>query len=250
MQRPRLTLVILNLTLLTLLASSCGSPPATDIAEESQIHSSPIATTDTPIALPPITATAVPSNTPIAPPPITPSAAESNTPIAPPPPRGTDTVQPPRQDKAPCQEPVHDGFQGIRDVDWTTLGCPSALPSIDVVMAKEGFEGGQMIWREDSRQIYVRYNSGSWRTFPDSWNEGQPEFSCPDIGTQNPPVPVRGFGKVWCEYSDVRNELGMAKNKERGFRGSIQDFLTGGHIIRMDTGKVYVLYPTGDWVGR
>ena len=234
MPRPRLTLVILNLALLTLLASSCGSPVATDIAEESQIRSTPIAPTDTPIAPPPTTATAAPPNTPIAPPPLP----------------GTATVRPPKPEKAPCQEPVHDGFQGIRDVDWGALGCPSALPSINVVMAKEGFEGGQMIWREDNRKIYVRFSSGGWKAFSDSWVEGQPEFSCPDLGTQSPPVPGRGFGKVWCEQSDVREQLGWAKNEEQGFRGIVQDFLTGGHIIQMDKGRVFILYPAGTWVDR
>ena len=107
-----------------------------------------------------------------------------------------------------------------------------------------------MIWREDAGQIYVRYNSGSWIGFSDTWNEGQPEYSCPNIGTTSPPVPKRGFGKIWCEHADVRSQLGWARNEEQGFHGNIQDFLTGGHIIQMDTGRIFVLYPTGTWVDR
>lgn len=190
--------------------------------------------------VPTATSTPTPTITPSAPPPVTPTMTLS----APRPP----TPMVPSQSS--CQVPVYSGFQSIHGVDWNTLGCPSAAPSTSVLMAKESFEGGQMIWREDYRQIYVRYDSGSWRSFSDSWNEGQPEFSCPDMGTQSPPVPGRGFGKVWCEQSDVREQLGWAKNEEQGFRGIVQDFLTGGHIIQMDTGRIFILYPAGTWVDR
>lgn len=151
------------------------------------------------------------------------------------------------QPQKTCQIEIDRAFQSIQDVNWTALGCPSARAA-SVWMGKEGFEGGQMLWREDRQEIYVRYSSGGWSAHDDTWREGQPEFSCPERGTTSPPVPKRGFGKVWCSNAKVRNGLGQAQSEEQGFTGIIQDMANGGHLIKTDTGRIIVLYPNGQWV--
>ncbi len=95
-------------------------------------------------------------------------------------------------------------------------------------MAQEHFEYGQMFWREDNDRITVLYNAGTWALYRDIWNEGDPEYSCPEIApSQCPPTPRRGFGKIWCTYPAVRQRLGWATNYERGFHGTVQDFEQG-----------------------
>jgi hypothetical protein len=111
-------------------------------------------------------------------------------------------------------------------------------------MAVEDFQSGRMIWRSNNRQIYVLYNNGRWAAYNDTWREGQAEFAC---GTaQSPPTPKRGFGKVWCNNSDVRQGMGDATNAEWGDTSTIQDF-TGGLIISLNSGRTYIFYDDGTW---
>jgi len=116
-------------------------------------------------------------------------------------------------------------------------------------MAQEHFERGQMFWREDNDRITVIYNNGSWAMYRDIWNEGDPEYSCPDANTpaQSPPTPRRGFGKIWCTYPAVRQGLGWATDYERGFHGTVQDF-DRGTILRTDAGETYILFGDGAWI--
>jgi len=83
-----------------------------------------------------------------------------------------------------------------------------------------------MFWREDNDRIAVLYNNGSWAWHRDIWNEGDPEYSCPDTNTpaQSPPTPRQGFGKIWCTYPTVRRGLGWATDYKRGFHGAVQGF--------------------------
>ncbi|MEA3309944.1 MAG: hypothetical protein U9Q70_10590, partial [Chloroflexota bacterium] len=109
------------------------------------------------------------------------------------------------------------------------------------------FAGGEMFWREGNDLIYVLYSNGSWVAYSNFWQEGDPEFSCPNIApSQSPPTPWRGFGKIWCAYDNVRSGLGSATDTERGFNGTLQDF-ESGLVLRLDTGATYILYSDGDW---
>lgn len=150
----------------------------------------------------------------------------------------------------PCRIALQDSFRRLSNVDWSVLGCPTTPASSGIWMAKEGFQAGQMFWRDDNEEIYARHAAGHWERFVNQWYEGQPEFSCPALGSTSPPVPKRGFGKIWCENPVTRDQLGWALNEESGFYGTVQDFETGGHIIQTDTGRTYVFYPTGAWVER
>lgn len=97
--------------------------------------------------------------------------------------------------------------------------CPISQNSVE--MAYQPFEGGLMIWRGDTRQIYVLFNTQSYETHNDTWQAGESlEYSQP------PPAgrlqPVRGFGKVWLEWSHVRSLLGWATAAEQGYTGTVE----------------------------
>ena len=115
-------------------------------------------------------------------------------------------------------------------------------------MAQQHFERGQMLWREDTDRILAVHNSWIWGSYQDIWYEGDPDYSCPDNSTpmESPPTPKRGFGKIWCTYSEVRAGLGWATDGERGFDGTVQNFERGS-ILRTDTGDTYVLFDNGTW---
>ena len=49
------------------------------------------------------------------------------------------------------------------------------------------------------------------------WEEGDPTFACNPIGgeAESPPLPRRGFGKLWCTYPDIQETLGTVVKEER-----------------------------------
>ena len=108
-----------------------------------------------------------------------------------------------------------------------------------------------MFWREDNKLVYVMYGDGTWQSFEDTWEEGDPEYSCPDGRTQavTPPTPKRGFGKVWCAQPAVRNRLGNATSDEIGNNRWVQDFENGVMFLIPERGgrPVTLVETTGRW---
>jgi hypothetical protein len=118
-------------------------------------------------------------------------------------------------------------------------GCPTAS-SISVYGAFQKFEtnpenpnpharmGAFMIWRSDTRRIYALgfgsesgypTQNGRWlSSYNDLWDESQPSVH-PDCASMTAPtgyqLPVRGFGKVWCENGLwASDRLGWPRDRE------------------------------------
>ncbi|RLC98925.1 MAG: hypothetical protein DRI77_03940 [Chloroflexi bacterium] len=197
-------------------------------------------TTNTPISP---SASPIPSDTD------TPSPPSTTTSDTPPP---TVTPQPtstplPTETPTPACPAVTGPFASIWQSEQARLGCATGAAH-DSWMAQQHFEWGQMFWREDTDNMLAVHNSGIWGSYQDIWHEGDPEYSCSDSAPEeSPPTPKRGFGKIWCTYTEVRNGLGWATDGERGFNGTVQDFERGA-IIRTDSGETYVLFDDGDWL--
>jgi len=91
--------------------------------------------------------------------------------------------------------------------------------------AMQNFEGGYMLWREDSGKIYVLTDpdgkrcGGDLQEFTDEWDDSQPETD----PAYRPPVnstavqPKRGFGLLWRTDEDVREALGWGLTTEVGY---------------------------------
>ena len=126
------------------------------------------------------------------------------------------------------------------------LGCPLTPGRDPIATAYAPFEGGQMLWREDNAVIYVLTNDGRWAQYDDLWREGDAEFTCGEPA--NPPTPVRGFGRVWCDQPAVRRGLGAATAAEIGDAGGrAQDFVNG-MILAAPDGSLFVLVgETATW---
>jgi hypothetical protein len=133
------------------------------------------------------------------------------------------------------------------------IGCAYAYPS-DRQIAHQPFQNGAMFWVQG---IGSRLGSGiivvirdpatgamTWRTYNNTWYDGQPES-----GGETPPPglyePVRGFGKIWRDYPDVRAALGWATAPELGNQGEYYGFERGALLLVRDTDRVYVLYHDG-----
>jgi hypothetical protein len=142
-----------------------------------------------------------------------------------------------------CQQATLSSLLDAWRANQADLGCPTdgGRSSLGVVL--ESFERGRMIWRSDIGRIYVLYNDGRWQSFADTWQEGDADFSC---GTpQSPPTPKRGFGRVWCDYEQVRQGLGSATNAEWGTSAAVQAFEDG--LIIQTGGRTHVMRDNGTW---
>ena len=126
------------------------------------------------------------------------------------------------------------------------LGCPLNPGRDPLTTAYAPFAGGQMLWREDNAVIYVLTNDGRWAQYDDLWREGDATFTCGEPA--NPPTPVRGFGRVWCDQPAVRRGLGAATAAEIGDAGGrAQDFVNG-MILAAPDGSLFVLVgETATW---
>jgi hypothetical protein len=114
--------------------------------------------------------------------------------------------------------------------EYIASECP--LTHDYVPAAYEPFEGGYMVWRGDTREIYVLYDDGRYKTYyeiyQDTWNEGEPI----NIEETPPPgllAPVRGFGKLWASQPGVRDILGWATTEEIGYTMLIETVRVGRH---------------------
>jgi serine/threonine-protein kinase len=171
------------------------------------------------------TSTTVPSPTP--------TVRATSTPVVP-----TDTPQPTCPDVTGTFASLWQQYQG-------RLGC-ATRGVYSIWTAYEPFEGGWMVWREDTDEIWVLYHNHVWESFPNQWYEGDPTYTCPDIApNQSPPTPLRGFGKLWCTHAGVRNQLGNALSAETGSDSLLQDF-DRGVIVKTGFGT-YVLYADQTW---
>jgi len=100
-------------------------------------------------------------------------------------------------------------------------GCPSG-EAREVEAAYEEFEGGIMVWRGDTREIYVFYDDGTASYFLEANYAGMPERPADAMPPLDRYAPVSGFGRVWSNAPGVRDRLGWALMTEQGYTMTIQ----------------------------
>ncbi|MDI9548166.1 MAG: hypothetical protein QM346_11280 [Chloroflexota bacterium] len=134
------------------------------------------------------------------------------------------------------------------DQTKSDLGYALQETSESIPAAYQSFEHGTLIWRGDNLSILALFDDGSWKAFPDTWEEGEPEFdldiSAPD-GLQQ---PMRGFGKVWRTEEEVQARLGWALDKEQGYSAFVHSFERGFLMGSPVGARVFV--EVGDEEGR
>lgn len=133
--------------------------------------------------------------------------------------------------------------------------------------AEMPFEGGHMFSVSfPSKRIWVVMGSkrgawtgtGTWREYIDTWQNGEPDFSCPKQA-EYPKQPIRGFGRVWCNNPEVPAALGWAFFQEQwpddiSPGSGIQRFqeFEGGFIFRDSDGwtnrLAYVCFKNGKFI--
>ena len=114
------------------------------------------------------------------------------------------------------------------------MGCALDIATFNPIGINEFGPGPEydrfMLWFSDETQIYVLYPDNKWETFPDTWEEGEATFSCNPLGGEedSPPLPRRGFGKLWCSDPNLQDVMGTVEREERLCQHAVlQQFETG-----------------------
>ncbi|GEM_PF-1800064 len=161
-------------------------------------------------------------------------------------PAGQITPAPERAEEAAAGCPEPRGEAALLARQLPELGCPLEKGR-SVFMASQPFQRGRMLWRSDTRTIYVLFQDGTWQAFADTWQEGQP--------TQDPTLvppaglyqPIRGFGRLWREeLGGPDAAIGWATAPESGRSGRVQRW-TRGLLLGFGLADRVVLLADGRW---
>jgi hypothetical protein len=102
-----------------------------------------------------------------------------------------------------------------------------------IQVAEQLFEHGRMFWLQPTQEIWVLIvtseGRGTWLVYEDTFVEGEPETDPAIVAPDGLLQPERGFGKLWREVQQVRDELGWAVTPEFGYV-SRYEYHAGGTV--------------------
>ena len=136
------------------------------------------------------------------------------------------------------------------------MGCPVAKATFDPIAIDEFGPGPKfdrfMLWFGTELTIYVLYPDGTYKTFPDTWKEGDPTFTCNPVGgkAKSPPLPRRGFGKIWCTEPGLQETMGMVLREERLCQHAVLQKFEAGRMLACfedATVRYFRLLDNGTW---
>jgi hypothetical protein len=136
------------------------------------------------------------------------------------------------------------------------MGCATSEAVFDSIGFNEFGDGPDydrfMLWFSMENTIYVLLPDGNWETHPDTWDESQPEFNCNPYGgePQSPPLPRRGFNKVWCEHSEIQLVMGPVPREERLCQHAVLQPFEQGRVLACfedATVRYFQIRDDGSW---
>ncbi len=137
------------------------------------------------------------------------------------------------------------------------MGCPQADATVEQVAINEFGEGPDynrfMLWFGNEQQIYVLQPDGAWLAYTDSWADSEPEILCNPDGLDpatSPPLPRRGFGKLWCGVASVREVMGSIDREERLCQHAVVQRFDQGRLLACfedATIRYFRLLSDGSW---
>jgi hypothetical protein len=145
-----------------------------------------------------------------------------------------------------CSVVPSGGFGALFNTDPTIkqqLGCPVSASNFQQGGAAQNYQFGFMIWTAGvPGYVYVFNANGTFTRYLDSFVEGVDPVS----GGEVPPSPdlfepVRGFGKVWRTYPEVRSSMGWATGGESSGTATTLDFQNGALLNINTRGDILVL---------
>ena len=90
-----------------------------------------------------------------------------------------------------------------------------------------------MFWLQPTNQIWVlkitSEGHGTWEIYEDTFVDGEPETDPSLVPPEGRYQPERGFGKLWRESGNLREELGWGVTPEFGYVSNYE-YHAGGTI--------------------
>ena len=117
------------------------------------------------------------------------------------------------------------------------LGCALTAAGFDAVALNEFGPGPDynrfMLWFSSENQIYVLQPDKTWQVYADTWTEEQETFTCNPLGGEatSPPLPRRGFGKIWCTVEGLQELMGTVEREERLCQHTVTQRFTHGRLV-------------------
>jgi hypothetical protein len=186
--------LLLCLSMLIIAISACQGPPPTVIY---------IVISPTPETTEVVEAASAPTTTATGETVESPSATAAPQETATPTDLPTDTPLPPTQ--GPTELPP---------------GFPTPVRQ-SIQVAEQLFEHGRMFWLQPTMQIWVLKitieGHGTWEIYEDTFKDGDPENDPSLVPPDGRYQPQRGFGKLWRESGNLRQELGWGVTPEFGY---------------------------------
>jgi hypothetical protein len=218
--RPRTPRVWLVLVVASFWLAACGSPEATPTPTATPLPATATATvTPVPIEAIPTTIPATPT--------IVPVGAGAATP---------EVSVPAVEEGSNCSVEYDLDLVGYQNLQQR-LGCALSKATYDPVAINEFGEGPEysrfMLWFSQDLEIFVLLPDGTWQAYLDTWADDQPEISCNPLNTSptSPPLPRRGFGKLWCTVDGLQEQLGLIDREERLCQHTVVQRFEQGRLL-------------------
>ena len=119
-----------------------------------------------------------------------------------------------------------------------SMGCALAVATNELVGINEFGEGPDynrfMLWFSAESAITVLQPDRTWQSFADTWQEGtDAEIMCNPLGgpETSPPLPRRGFGKLWCSDQGIQGTMGQIEREERLCQHAVTQEFEMGRIL-------------------
>lgn len=148
----------------------------------------------------------------------------------------TAVSEPPLVEDGNCAVEYDLDLAGYPDL-LAKMGCALEEAGNDAVAINEFGEGPDynrfMLWFSNELQIYVLFPDQTWQAYLDTWSEGQPELSCNPLNTppSSPPLPRRGFGKLWCSVDGLIDKMGTIDREERLCQHTVVQRFEKGRLL-------------------
>jgi hypothetical protein len=136
------------------------------------------------------------------------------------------------------------------------MGCALSAAGYDPVGINEFGAGPDynrfMLWFGGEGQIYVLFPDQTWQAYEDTWKEGESELSCNplNVAPASPPLPRRGFGKLWCTVDGLQQKLGVIEREERLCQHTVVQRFERGRLLACfedATIRYFRLLDDGSW---
>ncbi|MCC6455599.1 MAG: hypothetical protein IT328_11685 [Caldilineaceae bacterium] len=118
------------------------------------------------------------------------------------------------------------------------MGCATEPAVFDPIAINEFGDAEPtdrfMLWFSQEKTIYVLLPDGTYHTYEDTWVEGtDPTYPCNPLGGEedSPPLPRRGFGKLWCSDPELQAVLGTVPREERLCQYAVLQRFQSGRLL-------------------